>query len=245
MRTARRVGPVPAYVLHQAPYRDSGRILELLTQEHGRLSVFAHGVRRAKSGLVAALQPFQRLLISWSGRGEAPTLSGAEVDGQPLPLPPAQFTSACYVNELILKLTTRHDSHAGLFDLYESTLAALKRNEGERPLRLFEKRLLDMVGFGLALAVTADGHRPIDPSAQYHFRPEHGAVEAAPGTNGRVYSGAALLALARERPDEEGQLRELKPLLREALEACLEGRSLKTRQVAVAMRRKGSGGSKE
>jgi len=245
MKSLRRVGPVPAYVLHQAPYRDSGRILELLTQEHGRLSVFAHGVRRTKSGLAAALQPFQRLLVSWSGRGEAPTLSGAEMDGPSQPLPAAQFTSACYVNELILRLTTRHDNHGGLFALYESTLGGLKRNAGERSLRIFEKRLLDMVGFGLALAVTADGHRPIDPAAQYHFQPEHGAVEAVPGANGRVYSGAALLALASERPEEEGHLRELKPLLREALEACLEGRILKTREVALAMRSKRSGGSRE
>ncbi|HZF15635.1 MAG TPA: DNA repair protein RecO [Steroidobacteraceae bacterium] len=245
MRTVRRVGPVPAYVLHQAPYRDSGRILELLTQDHGRLSVFAHGVRRAKSGLVAALQPFQRLLVSWSGRGEAPSLAGAELDGPPRSLPAAQFVSACYVNELILKLTTRHDSHAGLFDLYDATLAALNRGEGERALRLFEKRLLDLVGFGLALGVIAGGHRPIDPAAHYHFRLEHGAVEAGPGAAGRVYSGAALLALAREQLDDDGQVRALKPLLRDAIEACLEGRTLSTREVAMAMRRKRSGGSKE
>lgn len=243
MRTPRRVGPVPAYILHQSAYRDSGRILEILTREHGRFSLFAHGIRRAKSGLAAALQPFQRLLISWSGRGEAPTLAGAEIDAPLLHMPAAHFMSACYLNELILRLTTRHDSHPELFGLYETTLEALASDTGSaRALRLFEKRLLDIVGFGLDLAVTADGRKPLAAGASYHFRVQEGASEAAPGATGRVYSGAALLALADESIRQAGDLREVKPLLRDAIETCLEGRSLKTRAVAVAVRKKRSGG---
>jgi DNA repair protein RecO (recombination protein O) len=243
MRTARRVGPVAAYVLHHAAYRDSGRILEVLTREHGRLSLFAHGVRRPKSGLAAALQPFQRLIVTWSGRGEAPTLAGAEIDATASRLPAAQFMSGCYVNELILKLTTRHDSHPELFDLYEDTLAGLAdAGRRARALRLFEKRLLDAVGFGLALTVTAGERKPIDSARRYHFRAQSGAAEATVDAGGRVYSGAALLALARETISDAGQLQEVKPLLRAALDACLEGRNLRTRDVAAAMRRKQSGG---
>jgi DNA repair protein RecO (recombination protein O) len=243
MRTPRRVGPVPAYILHQAAFRDSGRILEILTRDYGRFSLFAHGIRRAKSGLAAALQPFQRLLVSWSGRGEAPTLAAAEID-QPLRhVPAAQFMSACYLNELVLKLTTRHDSHPELFSLYEATLDALAgAGERARALRLFEKRLLDIVGFGLDLAVTANGRKPLVAGATYHFRAQAGAIEAAAGASGRVYSGAALLALADESIREAADLREIKPLLRDAIETCLEGRALKTREVAVAMRRKQNGG---
>jgi DNA repair protein RecO (recombination protein O) len=243
MKTPRRVGPVPAYILHQAAFRDSGRILEVLTREHGRFSLFAHGIRRAKSGLAAALQPFQRLLVSWSGRGEAPTLAGAEID-QPLRhVPAAHFMSACYLNELILKLTTRHDSHPELYSLYETTLDALAGDaDAARALRLFEKRLLDIIGFGLDLAVTADGRKPVVPGASYHFRAQEGAIEAASGATGRVYSGAALLALADESIRQAADLREVKPLLRDAIETCLEGRSLKTREVAVAVRKKQNGG---
>jgi DNA repair protein RecO (recombination protein O) len=243
MRTPRRVGPVAAYVLHQAAYRDSGRIVEVLTREQGRLSLFAHGVRRPKSGLAAALQPFQRLLVTWSGRGEAPTLTGAEIDARSPRLPAAQFMSACYVNELILKLTTRHDSHPELFDLYAQTLTHLADSEqASRTLRLFEKRLLDAIGFGLALTVTATDCRPIDPEARYHYQPQSGAAQAAADASGRVYSGAAMLALARETISDAGQLREVKPLLRAALDACLEGRALRTREVAVAVRKQQAGG---
>jgi len=39
--SARRIRLEPAFLLHHYPWRDSSRILELLTRSHGRLSVFA------------------------------------------------------------------------------------------------------------------------------------------------------------------------------------------------------------
>ena len=59
------------YVLHQRPYRDTSLIVEVFTREHGRLTLFARAARGPRSRF-AALQPFQPLLLSWSGRGEAP-----------------------------------------------------------------------------------------------------------------------------------------------------------------------------
>ena len=90
MSDARRIQLQPAYVLHHRPYRDTSRILELFTRDHGRVSVFARGARGGtKSGasLLPILQPFNRLLVSWSGRGEAGQLTGAEFDGAMTPLP--------------------------------------------------------------------------------------------------------------------------------------------------------------
>jgi DNA repair protein RecO (recombination protein O) len=56
--TARRVQLEPAYLLHHYAWRDSSRILELMTRSHGRVSVFARAARRGGSSLPAALQPF-------------------------------------------------------------------------------------------------------------------------------------------------------------------------------------------
>ena len=74
MSDARRVQLQPAYVLHHHPYRDTSRILELFTRDHGRVSVFARGARGARktgAALASILQPFNRVLVSWSGKGEA------------------------------------------------------------------------------------------------------------------------------------------------------------------------------
>src|SRR5579863_3798588 len=116
MRNSRRVALARAYILHHRPFRDTGRILEVLTRDEGRLSIFARGVRGPKARFAAVLQPFRLLLLSWSGRGEAPTLTGAENAGDAVELPPGCVLAGFYLNELILNLTTRHDPQPPLFD---------------------------------------------------------------------------------------------------------------------------------
>ncbi len=141
-------------MLHQRPWGDAGRIIELFSREHGRLSVFAHGVRGAQARLAPVLQPFVPLLVSWAGRGEAPRLTGAEPDRERAAagaLPRARLMSAWYVSELVLTLTARHDPQPELFDHYAQALAGLRSAASqERTLRLFEKRLLDVLGYGVA-----------------------------------------------------------------------------------------------
>lgn len=233
-----RVTLAPTYLLHHAPWRDSSRRLEMLTREHGRITLFARGVRRPASELRAVLQPFQRLLVSWSGRGEAGTLIGAEIDGQVTPLPPARLMSGFYLNELLLRLFERHDAHPHVFDDYAHALVRLGARESEaRVLRIFEKRLLDALGYGLDLARDSDSGAVLDPGGHYLFRAERGvarAVQESPAT----YSGASLASLAAEELEDERSLKDARRLLREALGACLDGRDLKSRQVMRAMRRR-------
>ena len=42
----RRIVDEPAYVLHVRAYRETSAIIDLLTLQHGRVSVVARGVRR-------------------------------------------------------------------------------------------------------------------------------------------------------------------------------------------------------
>jgi len=126
-RNVRRIQLAPAYILHHRPYRDTSRILEVITRDHGRLSVFARGVRGPKARLASVLQPFQLLLLSWSGRGEAAQLTGAESADHHPPLPAACLMASFYLNELLMKLTTRHDPLPVLFDDYHATVEGLRQ----------------------------------------------------------------------------------------------------------------------
>ena len=78
-RGSRRVEMTPAYLLHQRPYRDTSRILEMLTRDHGRLTLFARAVSGSKTGLAGILQAFQPIAVSYNGRGEAANLTHAEL----------------------------------------------------------------------------------------------------------------------------------------------------------------------
>jgi DNA repair protein RecO (recombination protein O) len=238
--SGRRVWLAPAYVLHQHAYRDTSRIVEVFTAEHGRLTLFARGANGAKSTLRGVLRPFQRLLLSWSGRTEACQLVSAEIDGALTTLAKERLMSGFYLNELLLKLTERCDPHPEVFAAYAACIEGLAGGEAEEAsLRRFEKRLLDNLGYGLDLSRAADG-APIFPEAYYRFAAERGAQLCVADAPGAVY-GQSLTDLEADRFVDARSLRDAKRVLRAALEACLDGRELKSREVMRAMRRREAG----
>jgi DNA repair protein RecO (recombination protein O) len=233
--TARRVWLAPAYVLHQYAYRDTSRIVEVFTGEHGRLTLFARGANGPKSSLRGVLRPFQRMLVSWSGKGEACQLVAAEIDGKATSLSPGRLMSGFYLNELLLKLTVRCDPHPEIFLSYASCVQALCEGALEEPtLRRFEKRLLTDLGYGLELSRTDQG-APVESDLYYRFAVERGPQPCVAEAPGAVY-GQSLADLQAESFGDARSLRDAKRVLRAALDACLEGRSLKSREVAMALR---------
>lgn len=231
MAQRERVSLEHAYILHHREYRDTSRILDVFSARHGRLTLFARGARGPKSKLAPLLMPFRPLFLSWTGRGDAAQLSAAEPDGEALPLAHKHLMSAFYLNELIISLTTRHDPQPQLFDDYARALRRLcTESQAEPALRVFEKRLLECIGYGLELDVAPDSH--------YQYRPSQGLYvvrEDAPG----AYAGRTLLALREESLDDAQALEVARRLLRQALDHCLEGRELRTRNVARSMARRG------
>jgi DNA repair protein RecO (recombination protein O) len=164
-RAARRVQLAEGYVLHHRPYRDTSRIVEVFTREHGRLTLFARGVRGPKSRLAPVLQPFRRLLLSFFlGRGDAAQLTGAELADAAAPTPRAEtLMSAYYLSELLLKLTERLDAQPALYEAYSRALQRLCEPGPEAPvLREFELQLLQACGYGIDFA-------GLDPTQRYLF----------------------------------------------------------------------------
>jgi DNA repair protein RecO (recombination protein O) len=230
----RRTLLAQAYILHALAYRDTSRILEVFTREQGRVSVFARGVRGPKARLASLLQPFQPLLLSFSSRGEAAQLITAESDGDSrCGLPPAALLSGFYLNELLLKLTTRHDPNGALFDGYRRTLQALAAGAALEPaLRSFELHLLQELGYGLDLTQTVAGG-PVNAQGYYHFRPADGLIATTAEHSGALM-GSSLLNLAAGTLRESRELADARRVLSTALEHCLEGRPIVTRAVARA-----------
>jgi DNA repair protein RecO (recombination protein O) len=232
MMPRERVNLEPGYVLHSREYRDTSRILEVFTQRHGRLTLFARGARGPKSKLASLLMPFRALLLSWSGRGDAAQLTSAEPHVENTPLPSRQVMSGFYLNELIMTLITRHDPQPALFDDYAEALRRLASDATPEPvLRIFEKRLLVHLGYGVEFAVQAGTY--------YRFHVGEGLSEVREDAPG-AYSGRCLLALQAEDLRDGETLDAARRLLRQALDHCLEGRELRTRTVARSMARRGN-----
>jgi len=233
-----RIAQEPAFVLHHHDYAETSLLLEVFTRTHGRLGLLAKGARRARSPLRNALIPFQPLVVSFSGRGELPTLSAAEPPAPAPALAGELLFCGLYLNELLLRLLHRHDPHEHLFDLYAEALGQLAANtRTEAVLRVFEKRLLEEIGYGLVLDHDVEQGAPIRPEVIYRYQPECGPVPDAGDRDGIRVCGRSLLALASEQLDETQALQDAKTLLRALLARHLGGRPLLTRNLFRPARR--------
>lgn len=227
-----RISQEPAYVLHHYDYSETSLLLEVFTRQQGRLGLIAKGARRPRSPLRAALIPFQPLIVSFSGRGELPTLTAVETFGSAARIGGETLFCGLYLNELLLRLLHRHDPHERLFLSYAQALVSLGAENTEATLRVFEKRLLEDIGFGPVLDHDVHDGSPLQPATRYRYLAERGPVCAQElDDEGIAIQGASLLALAQECLQGENILAETKRLLRVLLARHLGERPLATRDL--------------
>jgi len=226
-----RIDLEPALVLHARPYRETSLLVEAFSRGHGRLGLIARGARRPKSRMRGLLQPFIPLLLSWRGKGELATLTGAEAEGGVLPLVGAAAIVGFYVNELLLRFVHRHDPEPTLFDHYRAALDRIAQVDDPEPvLRIFEKRLLQAVGYALELEREAHSGMAIEPAGRYRYTTNSGPEPWSDGTRpGVCVSGSTLLALAREQLTDRRTLKEAKHLMRSIIDEHCGGRVLASR----------------
>lgn len=235
-----------AWVLHSRPYRESSLIVDLLTVEHGVISVVVNGARGAatKKGRPRRgqlLQPFVELLVSWQGKTELKTLKTVE-QRRIFPLAGIRLFSGIYANELLQRLLQSWHPIEGLPALYTWLLTQLAVSDLERSglelcLRIFEKRLLELLGYGLPLGFDAESASAINSHIWYRYDSENGfwpmtklAPEQVEYRSQRLFSGAMLLALASEELTAE-HLPASKALMRMAIAPLLGQRPLRSREL--------------
>jgi DNA repair protein RecO (recombination protein O) len=238
MSSSRRVHNQPAWLLHHRPFRDTSRILDVLSRDHGRLALVARGSRSAKSKLKGVLRPFMPLQISWVIRGDMGTLTGAEMNGAPVSLTGDALMSGYYMNELILSLLHRHDPQPEIFSAYESTVRNLASSaEVAATLRRYELEMLALLGYALNLDHDTQSGEPLNPEQRYEYALERGPVAVETREGPMVFSGQELLAIGRCEFSDPDTLGNAGRLLREVIGLHLGGKELQSRKVLREMRR--------
>jgi DNA repair protein RecO (recombination protein O) len=233
-----RIENESAWLLHYRPYRDTSRILDILSRDHGRLSLVARGSRTPGSRLAGILRPFLPLAVSWVMRTDLGTLTGADLRGRPIALSGDALMSGYYINELLLKLLHRHDPQPEIFAAYERTVERLgSGREVPQVLRAFEVELLRLLGYGLILDHDTERRAPLKGDARYEYRIEQGPVEVSDGPGSMLFSGATLIAIRDGDFNSAEVLEAAGRLLRQVIAHHLGGRELRTRRVLVEMRR--------
>ncbi|WP_353235086.1 DNA repair protein RecO [Diaphorobacter ruginosibacter] len=149
----KRISDEPAFILHQYDWSESSLILEAFTRHYGRVALVAKGAKKPTSNFRPVLLPLQPLRLTYTiagdGHGEIHALKGAEwVGGHIMPMGDA-LLSGLYLNELLMRLLAREDTHAPLFDIYAGVVRVLASEHGEAlepVLRSFELVLLREIG---------------------------------------------------------------------------------------------------
>ncbi|RBP49274.1 DNA repair protein RecO [Arenicella xantha] len=201
-----RVHQQKAYILLNRPYSETSWIVEIFSREFGRLALMAKGARRLKSKQKGVLIPFQPTLLSWTGKGEIPTLTSAEIDISEFDLGSQEIRGdglVCgfYCNELLVNLLHRHDPHAQLYDNYHSTIMQLASPANASNLtvllRGFERQVMKETGYEIDFLYEADGKTALLDDAHYCFQPGQGFVRLA-GQQYNSVLGAIIKSLASD-----------------------------------------------
>jgi DNA repair protein RecO (recombination protein O) len=232
MTSDRRVALQSAFLLHRKPYRDTSLLIEAFSETHGRLGLVARAARR-RGGPSGLLQPFQPLLLSWSGRGELQTLTAVEPQPPSLSLHGDSLISGFYLNELLMRLLPRHDPHPALYRRYAETLQRLSvSGTDDWLLRLFERDLLQELGYGLLLTHEGGSGEMVQADARYCYHPEFGPQRRS-GKEEPCLSvrGETLLCLALGGEAEQRTRSEAKRLMRTVLAGYLGNRPLASREL--------------
>ncbi|KMW73621.1 DNA repair protein RecO [Photorhabdus luminescens subsp. luminescens] len=220
------------FVLHGRPYSETSLLLDLFTENEGRISVLAKGARSRRSNLKGCLQPFTPLLVRWSGRGAIKTLRDADPISLALPLTGSVLYSGLYINELLSRVLEQGTAYPALFFDYLQCLQVLAASEHtpEYALRRFELALLANLGYGVDYLHCAGSGEPVADMMTYRYREEKGFI-ASLVVDHYSFTGRELKSLAtREFPDS-ATLKAAKRFTRIALKPYLGGKPLKSREL--------------
>ncbi len=241
----KRISDEPAYVLHRYDWSESSLILEVFTRHYGRIALVAKGAKKPTSSFRPILLPLQPLQIAYGGDAEIRTLKSAEWQGGHVMPTGDALLSGYYLNELLLTLLARDDTHAVLFDIYDRVVKVIASEHGavlETALRTWELLLLREIGLLPALDRQTMTLAPLQPDARYVLVPEGGLRQA--GSDDRVsLTGAQWLQLQAAVQDGApftttlracaDMMAELKPQLRQLLHYHCGVKTLRSRQMMI------------
>lgn len=228
-----RVQTEAAFVLHSRAYRDSSLIVDVLTRVYGRIALVARSARGLQSRYRGKLQCFSPLLMSYAGRNELKSLSALETSGRPYQLHGNRLLCGFYLNELLVKLWHKEDPSPLIYELYDNALLQLESaSTVQATLRIFEKRLLSLLGYGFSFDYTCDSNEAIVPTARYRLLMDQGFVRIEKNfVSSLVFSGQSLLDYSTEQLSSTASLHDAKRLMRQVISSRLEGRVLNTRDL--------------
>jgi len=192
-----------ALILREVPYKESDRMLTLLTQERGQMSASARGSRKKSSPIAAGTQLLcwsELVLYEYRGRWSVKE-AAVERQFRGMRADLERFSLGCYFAEVVQALSLEDLPTPDLLSLVLNSLHVLDKKP-DLPLPLvktaFEWRCMCAAGYEPQVGCCALCGRP-DPE-QPQFHPLEGILHCntcRPEGDSMALSPAALAALRR------------------------------------------------
>lgn len=216
-----------AFVLHTRPYRENQLLVDLLTENDGKLAALSYVGHSTKSSRKALLQPFLPIKVTLKGQYSLKSLIRVEPIGKSFLLKKNALFSAFYINELLVKLLGENIACNELFQQYEASLTSLVDTDSiELCLREFELMLLDELGisfdFSLVFEHSAEG---------FYYLPGEGFMPAYTKLKQPCYNRWHLQAIAQSDLSTPEVLMTFKNLMRQVINHLLDGVPLNSRKL--------------
>ena len=228
-----RISDQPAYLIHRRNWQNSSLILDLMTRDFGRLNILAKGGKNSKT--VGLFQPFNRLMVSWTGRHELKTLTS--YDGNIIPIDERLYFPLLYVNELIENFLPKFEPYPELFELYGNLLASVDTGNIEILLREFERSAMQVLGYLPDMGVTSEQGDQIETSSSYQFSPSEGLIHCEPEQIGAI-DGSTIIAWNNHQYGDKVVGQTAKMIMRSIIDFNLHGKRLKSRDMYLQIKQR-------
>ncbi len=220
------------YILNRRPFRESSFLVDIFTEDYGRICCVARPAKKRGKIVKGNLEPFRYVSLQWIGKGDVQTLTEADERGRHT-IPPSEMMLGLYLNELLLLLTRQHVAMPELFSAYKYTLHKLGDPLINRHIMMrFEMYLLTSLGFPL------EPQQEIDVNASYYFNNDEGILLVTEDSiyalnkpqNKDLITGELLLALQDIQNMQESQWKALRRFLDQVF-ALLAPRPINARKL--------------
>lgn len=170
MGTGERSITSEAIVLRHSDWGEADRLLWLYTSRHGKMRALAKGVRKIRSRKAGHLEPFTRVALLLARGRDFFIVTQAETVDPHLALREdlKRLGYASYVVELLDRFTYDEDENQALYRLLADTLDRINtETDPTMPVRYYEIRLLDQLGYRPQLFHCLQCNATIEPVDQY------------------------------------------------------------------------------
>ena len=174
-----------AFVLKCYDLKETDKIITFYTGDLGKIQAVVKGIRKAKSKLAAALEPFTRIDLTLYRKSQNNLFIITDVKiKQSLYKIKEDFSRIVYGDyllELVDKLTGVEEKNVELFNLLKSFLFLMEYKSTELVLWCFKVRFLRLIGYQMCLDVCALCGKEVQPFKKgddwkIGFSPKEGGI---------------------------------------------------------------------